>query len=430
MVVFTLLLGMALGAGAAWFLARSRAAATRAALVAELRVERERAEQRASAFEQARADLENAFKALSADALRSNNESFLQLARGQLEQLQQRSAGDLDQRRKEVEQLVAPIKESLERFDQQVRGLEQARREAYGSISQQLRSLSESQDRLRTETGNLVTALRAPHVRGRWGELQLKRVVEMAGMVAHCDFVEQSHTTDADGRGLRPDLIVRLPGGKNVVVDAKVPLTAYLDGIETADDDVRAVKLGEHARQVRDHVTKLGAKSYWRQFSPAPDFVVMFMPDEAFFRAALEHDASLLEFGVEAGIVPATPTTLIALLRAIAYGWQQETVAENARAISELGRDLYDRLGTLARHFGKLGRSLDGAVGAYNEAVGSLETRVLVSARRFESHGIVGKEPIAEVTPLERQARPLQALELTTADVPEEEEAPPARDAA
>ncbi|MBD0328593.1 MAG: DNA recombination protein RmuC [Thermoleophilia bacterium] len=428
MPVLTLLLGIALGALAAWAAVRWRAAAERQALEAAVRVERERAQERAVALEEARAGLENAFKALCADALRSNNESFLQLARAQLEQLQQRGASDLEQRRQEVERLVTPIRESLERFDGQIRGLEHARREAYGSLAEQLRSLAESQDRLRSETSNLVTALRAPHVRGRWGELQLKRVVEMAGMVAHCDFVEQSHATDADGRGLRPDLVVRLPGGKNVVVDAKVPLSAYLDGIEAADDDVRRLRLVEHARQVREHVTKLAAKSYWRQFAPAPDFVVLFMPDEAFYRAALEHDPSLLEYGVDAGVIPATPTTLIALLRAIAYGWQQETVAENARAISELGRELYERLGTLGRHFAKLGRSLDSAVGAYNEAVGSLETRVLVSARRFEGHGVSAREAIADVTPLERQARPLHALELTQPD--DDDDAAAAVDAA
>jgi DNA recombination protein RmuC len=413
MVLIALVLGLALGAVAAWVVARARGSAERTELEALLRVERERAEERADAMEHARRELENAFKALSVDALRSNNESFLQLARGQFEQLQQKGASELDRRRVEVERLVAPIRESLERFDGQIRGLEQARREAYGSLGEQVRSLAESQDRLRSETGKLVTALRTPHVRGRWGELQLKRVVEMAGMVAHCDFVEQSHSVDADGRGLRPDLVVRLPGGKNVVVDAKAPLSAYLDGIEAADDDVRRLRLAEHARQVRDHVNKLAAKSYWRQFSPAPDFVVLFMPDEAFYRAALEYDPSLLEHGVDSGVIPATPTTLITLLRAIAYGWQQETVAENARAISELGRELYERLGTLSRHFTKLGRSLDSAVGAYNESVGSLEGRVLVSARRFEAHGIAGREAIDEVTPLERQTRPLQAVELT-----------------
>jgi DNA recombination protein RmuC len=412
MLIASLIVGIAVGALTSWLVLRSRAAAATAVLDAELRLERDRAREREAALRETRAELENAFKALSSDALRQNNESFLQLARQQLEQLQQRGSSELDRRSHAVEQLVAPIRDSLARVDTQIRTLEEARRQAYGSLVEQVRSLAQGQEQLRTQTSNLVTALRAPHVRGRWGELQLKRVVEMAGMVAHCDFVEQSHATDAEGRMLRPDLVVKLPGGKNVVVDAKAPLSAYLDGIEAQDDDVRRLKLADHARQVRDHINKLGAKGYARQFSPAPDFVVMFMPDEAFFRAALEHDPSLLEAGVDANVVLATPTTLIALLRAIAYGWQQETVAANARAISDLGRELYERLGTLARHFSKLGRSLDGAVGAYNEAVGSLESRVLVSARRFETHGVPGAE-IGEVTPLERQARPIVALELT-----------------
>ncbi len=385
-----------------------------ARLTAQLEHERSAFEDKVRLLHEAQTEFANTFKALSAEALQRNNTSFLELARTQLERFQTVARNDLEQRQKAVEQLVSPIKESLEKVDGQVRSLEQARREAYGSLTQQLQSLAESQDKLRLETSSLVTALRAPHVRGRWGEMQLKRVVEMAGMVAHCDFVEQTTTTDEDGRMLRPDLIVKLPGGKNVVVDAKAPLHAYLDGLEAQDDDARRLKLQDHARQVRDHIAKLGAKSYWRQFSPTPDFVVMFLPDETFFKAALEHDPALIEAGVDAGVLPATPTTLIALLRTIAYGWQQETVAESARAVSDLGRELYERLGTLARHFTKLGRSLDGAVGAYNEAVGSLESRVLVTARKFEGHGIPAAD-VAALAPLERQARPLQALELTDA---------------
>lgn len=425
MVILALIVGIALGGLAAWLVVRARAAAATAVLEAELAHERDSAAEKAALLDGARAQFENAFKALSADALRTNNESFLQLARSQLEQLHARTTGDLDLRQKAVEQLVAPIRESLERVDVQVRTLEQTRREAYGSLVQQLRSLAESQDRLRAETSTLATALRAPHVRGRWGELQLKRVFEVAGMIAYCDFVEQSHATDDDGRLLRPDVIVKLPGGKNVVVDAKAPLAAYLEGIEATDEDVRRERLRDHARLVREHVTKLGAKRYWRQFTPAPEFVVMFMPDEAFFRAALEHDPSLVEAGVEAGVVVASPTTLIALLRAVAYGWQQETMAENARTMSQLGRELYERIGTLARHFAKLGRSLDGAVGAYNEAVGSLESRVLVTARKFEAQGLSGGD-FADVTPLDRQARPLQAIELVGDADDRRSELPPA----
>jgi DNA recombination protein RmuC len=435
MVVFAFTAGLALGLAGAFLVMRERtvhlgralAEAERARtesghrlaalepdlarLQTQLEHERVTWTEKQALLQQAQTELGDNFKALSAEALQRNNSSFLELARTQLERFQAEARDDLEQRRKSVEHLVAPIRESLEKVDGHVRTLEQARKEAYGSLAQQVRSLSEGQERLRLETGNLVTALRAPHVRGRWGEMQLKRVVELAGMVAYCDFVEQSTTRDGDGRTLRPDVVVRLAGGKNIVVDAKAPLHAYLDALEAEGEDVRRLKLVEHARQVRDHITKLGAKAYWRQFSPTPDFVVMFLPDETFFRAALEHDPSLIEAGVEAGVVPASPTTLIGLLRVIAYGWQQETVAESAREVSELGRELYERLSVLGRHFAKLGRSLDGAVAAYNETVGSLESRVLVTARRFETHGISGELPAVE--PLDRQARPLQAVELT-----------------
>jgi DNA recombination protein RmuC len=425
-VVAVLIVGLAVGALASWLVARALFAGEIARVRVELEHERAAAGEKAALLERARDELGNAFKALSADALHRNNAAFLELARTQLEQIQVKAAGDLEQRRLAIDQLVAPIRQSLEQVEGQIRTVEQVRREAWGAISQRLGTLAEGQDRLRLETGNLVTALRAPHVRGRWGEIQLKRVVELAGMLAHCDFVEQASGADGEGRMQRPDLVVRLPGGKNVVVDAKAPLNAYLDAVEATDDGVRLLRLQQHARQVREHVQKLGAKSYWRQFSPSPEFVIMFLPDESFFRAALEHDASLLEAGIDSGVLLATPTTLIGLLRTVAYGWQQETVAESARSISELGRELYERLGTLARHFAKLGRSLDGAVGAYNEAVGSLESRVLVSARKFESHGIATVE-VSDLAPIERQARPLQAVELADADGGPAEVPPPGR---
>jgi DNA recombination protein RmuC len=435
MVVLALILGLAAGVALAYLvlrertvhLARSLAGAEQASFESSRRLselepdlarlqtqlEHERAAwaEKQALLERQQSELSDTFKALSAEALQRNNTSFLELARTQLERFQSAARDDLEQRQKSVEHLVAPLKETLEKVDGHTRILEQARKEAYGTLAQQVRSLAEGQEKLRRETGNLVTALRAPHVRGRWGEMQLKRVVEMAGMVPYCDFVEQTTTRDADGRALRPDVVVRLAGGKNIVVDAKAPLHAYLDALETQDDDVRRVKLAEHARQVRDHITKLGSKSYWRQFANTPDFVVMCLPDETVLRAAMEHDPALIEAGVEAGVVPATPTTLIGLLRVISYGWQQETVAESAREVSELGRELYERLSVLGRHVAKLGRSLDGAVAAYNETVGSLENRVLVTARRFEAHGITGELPPVE--PLERQSRPLQAVELT-----------------
>jgi DNA recombination protein RmuC len=252
-------------------------------------------------------------------------------------------------------------------------------------------------------------------VRGRWGEVQLRRVVELAGMLAHCDFVEQPSTRDDEGRLLRPDLIVKLPGGKSLVVDSKAPLDAYLDAAEAEDDETRRAHLARHSRLVREHMTRLGQKRYWQQFEPAPEFVVMFLGDEAFFRAALDHDPALLDAGVAEGVIPASPTTLIALLRTVSHGWQQETVAESARATARLGRELYERLGEFARHFAKAGRSLDAAVGAYNEAVGSLETRVLVTARKFPEHG-AGTDELPEIAPIERQARAFVAPELSSTE--------------
>jgi DNA recombination protein RmuC len=303
--------------------------------------------------------------------------------------------------------------------------LEQARVRAFGALSQELTGLRDGQERLRAETGNLVTALRAPHVRGRWGEVQLKRVVEAAGLIEHCDFVLQSTVRDGDGALLRPDLVVRLPGGKQVVVDAKVPLAAYLDACAASDGDARATHLADHARQVRDHVGKLAAKAYWRQFEPAPDFVIMFLPDESFLRAALEHDGSLTEHAWASQVVPASPTNLFALLRTVAATWQQDTVAQSAREVHALGQELYDRLGTMASHFDQLGRSLKSTVGHFNKTVGSLEARVLVTGRRLRDHGIVG-DALPALAPLEEQPNGLSAPELVDAL----ESAPRALDAA
>jgi DNA recombination protein RmuC len=394
--VLALVLGLALGAAVTWLVLR-----------AELRLARGRAE----VLEHARAELGTTFKALSSDALRETSESFMQLARTQLRQAQQEAAGDLEQRQRAVAELVRPIRESLEKVDGQVRTLEQARAQSFGALRAELAGLREEHERLRTATGNLVTALRTPHVRGRWGEMQLRRVVEAAGLVEHCDFELQTSVRDGDGALLRPDLVVRLPGGKQVVVDAKAPLSAYLDAFEATDEAERARLLGEHGRQVREHVAKLAAKGYWRQFTPAPDFVIMFVPDETFLRAAQEELPDVCEEAWRSGVVPASPTNLFALLRTVAATWQQETVAESAREVNLLGRELYERLGTMAQHVGKLGRSLEGAVGAYNDAVGSLESRVLVTARKFEEHGIAGE--VKELAPIERAVRPLQAVELT-----------------
>lgn len=362
------------------------------------------------------AQLRETFQALSAEALKSNNESFLSLAKTHLGQHQSEAKLELEQRQQAVAQLVAPLGESLKRVDAKLEQLERTRRETHGTLTEHLRSVTETQQQLRSETQNLVTALRSPVTRGRWGEIQLKRVCELAGMLPYCDFTEQTTVRSEDGL-LRPDLIVKLPGDKQVVVDAKAPLQAYLDALATEDHDERAVHMQTYARHIREHMRKLSEKSYWSQFPSAPEFVVMFMPSEALFSAALEHAPSLIEEGVNQSVILATPTTLIALLRAVAYGWRQERVAESARAVSELGSELYSRLGVLANHFTKLGRQLDGSVRTYNEAVGSLESRVLVSARKLTEHGAAASDSeLPAPEPIDTQTRQIQAPELTEPD--------------
>jgi DNA recombination protein RmuC len=310
-----------------------------------------------------------------------------------------RGRASLAQREQTVDSLVAPLRDSLARVDAQLHQLERDRQHARGALDEQLRALASGQERLRSETGALVAALRQPQTRGRWGELQLRRVVELAGMTAHCDFVEQPTVPGADGL-LRPDLVVRLPGGKQVIVDAKAPLHAFLDAYEAEDATTRTAALAAHARLLREHVRRLSAKAYWDQFETAPDFVFLFLPGEHFYGAALEADPSLLEEGARQSVLIATPTTLIALLRAVAYGWQQERVAEDARAVAQLGRELHRRLETFAEHLQRLGARLRGAVGAYNDAVGSFEHRVLPGARRLAEHGVVPAE--RELAALER----------------------------
>ncbi|HZP58222.1 MAG TPA: DNA recombination protein RmuC [Dehalococcoidia bacterium] len=394
-------------------LARTRAEAAsaqaaEARLTAELEAERRAAAASLEVLRTAEAKFRETFEALSADALRRNNTSFLELAKEALGQYQQAASGELQQRQAAIDDLVRPIRESLEKVDTKLQDVEKSRVEAYAALREQVRSLNSAQQQLQSETANLVKALRMPAVRGRWGEIQLRRVVEMAGMVEHCDFEEQRTAETEDGR-VRPDVVVRLPGGKHVVVDAKAPLMSYLQAVEASDDGERDAMLRDHVRQVREHVTRLGSKAYWSQFQPAPEFVVMFLPGESLFSAALQHDPVLIEDAIAQGVLIAGPTTLISLLRSAAYGWRQEQIAENAQQISGLGRELYDRLQTMAGHFEDMRRALDRTVDAYNRAVGSFESRVLVAGRRFRELGATNQPELAQLAGVERAPRALHA---------------------
>lgn len=371
-----------------------------------LELERKSAQEKLQALEQARAQLSDTFAALSSEALKHNNAEFLRLAQEKLKQFHIQAEGELTKKEQAIEHLVAPIKELLEKTSHQIREIEHERKEAYGSISRHLESLAQTQQLLHGETRNLVQALRRPEVRGQWGELTLRRLVELAGMVQHCDFYEQEHTGTAEG-AIRPDMIVRMPGGREIVVDVKTPLDAYLSAIEAADDAARRQHLERHSRKVRERVQELAGKAYWSQFKKSPDFVVLFIPGEHFLSAALDHDTALLEDALARKVILATPTSLVALLRAIAFGWNQQAITENAERIRDLGEDLYKRLTTFGEHLDKIGRHLKGGVETYNKAVGSYERQVLSGARKFTELGISGAKPLDAPEQIESGVRPL-----------------------
>ncbi|HTJ63026.1 MAG TPA: DNA recombination protein RmuC [Alphaproteobacteria bacterium] len=409
-LVLTFAAGLILGAGIVWFATRGSGARAAEAAKAAIDLERTATADRLAAE----------FRRLSTEALGQNNRQFLDLAKTQFEGFQASAKGDIGQ-------MLQPVKESLAKVDLQIAEMEKARAGAYGRLSQQVEEMAKTHLRLGSETQKLVTAMRNPGVRGRWGELQLRRVIEMAGMQAHVDFVEQASFAAEDGRQ-RPDVIVRLPGGRTLVIDSKVPFDHYFEaaGDGGEDDPLRPEALARHARAVRNHMSELGRKSYWEQFKPSPDLVVMFLPDEGFFSAALRVDPGLVEAGIQNHVVPATPTTLIALLRAVEFGWRQEAMADNAREISEQAAELYKRLSKFGEHFQKVGRGLSTAIGSYNEAVGSMERQVLPSARRIkEMKAVHAAAELPDLPMIDIAARQLSAPELLTApekDGPDEME--------
>jgi len=452
--VLCFVVGLVIGGTAAWFWASSRArvsaasdlmeaqarASSAEAVAEQLRIQTERAqaeleslrksidaeriarteaetrlaeaarnfEEQKRLLDDAKAKLADAFKALSGEALKSNNQAFLELARKALEAVVAEARGDISKRQEAIDGLIKPLSESLKRYEEQIRQLENSRQKAYGSLEEQLKSLAGTQQQLQKETGNLVNALRAPQVRGRWGEMQLRRVVELAGMSEHCDYEEQRSVDTEHGR-LRPDMIVHLPANRDIVVDAKVALDAYLQAVSAETQEQRAEFLRRHAQQLRKHMDELAAKSYWEQFKQAPEMVVMFIPGESFFAAAVDRDHTLIEDGMRKRVVLATPTTLLALLRAVAYGWRQEQIAENAREISDVGRQLYERLRTLAEHFEEMGKALRKTNDAYNRTIASMESRVFSAARRFKELGAATGEEIPVVGPVDIQPRLLDA---------------------
>lgn len=411
-IVF-ILVGLAIGAALGWFIAQSRAAASveRARLATEqvakleaeltsLRARATELETERGALKEAQAKLLESFKALSADALSKNTNEFLKLAGETFGKLHQQSADELGKRQQAIDSMVKPLKESLEKVDAKIGEIEKARAGAYGQLSEQLKSLGTAQVSLQAEAAKLTTALRSTTTAGTWGELQLRRVVEMSGMSSYCDFTEQQ-----SAGGFRPDLIVRLPGGQQIVIDAKAPNDAYREAVNATDDNIRSAKLAEHATKVRAHIDALGAKDYWAQFQPSPEFVVLFLPGDQFLSGALQGDPSLIDRAIAKKVLLATPATLIALLKATAYGWRQEDVSRNAQVIADLGRQLYDRIAGFADNLDKVGRGLETASKAYNSAVGSFEQTLLPGARKFSELGAKGVKELADPTTVETTPR-------------------------
>jgi DNA recombination protein RmuC len=433
-LLVTLLVGVALGAAIGYLLARGKLANLAADLTGRARAADERAaaaQQRAAFVERAaqdRADLLDTqlaerFQALSAQALDQSTRTFLQMAEGQLNAANAKAAGELDSRKAAVEHMVQPLREALSKMEAQLREADSARRSSHAALAEQVSVARQSSEQLRAQTQALVTALRRPEARGRWGEMQLRRVAELAGMDARCDFDEQVSITTPDGV-VRPDMVVRLAGGKNIVVDSKVSLAAYLEAAEATDEALREARLDAHARHLREHVDRLAAKAYWAAFSPAPEFVVLFIPGEAFLAPALEHDPGLLEHALAHKVHIATPTTLVTMLRTAQYAWQQAALSENAKTVFDLGRELYERLAGLGKHVDGLGKALTNAVTAYNRSVGSLESRVLVSARKLNELGLTDAE-LDGPRPVEETVRELSAPDLIIDSAPEL--VPPAR---
>jgi DNA recombination protein RmuC len=398
--------GLLLGAMIAYFFMSRRLSEARQSLAVleSLReAELKAADEKLALLEQARAQLKESFQALSSEALSRNNESFLNLAKSTLEKYQEGAKGDLEKRQQAINKTVEPVGLALKAFNERVEKIEERRTQTDASLKQQLQQLAESQVQLSRTTGSLVQALRAPQVRGQWGEMQLRRTVEMAGMINRVDFLEQASVDTDDGQRQRPDMLINLPNGRQVVVDSKVPLAAYLDALQSDDPNVQKERMVAHARHIRDHIKGLSAKSYWTQFDNAPEFVVLFIPNETIFSAALEQDPMLIEQGVNNQVILATPTTLIALLKAIAFGWQQEAIAREAKEIAALGKELYERIGVVTGYFAKLGKSLDQTVSHYNKAISSVESRLLVTARKFEALDSAAPDPLPEPAAIEKQ---------------------------